>query len=221
MRKITSQFSRSPLASGAGNYPRARGELLNDIWKGNAMNYSIPIAVAVVACLVGACTDIRNFKVSNWLTWPLLISGFVYHGLVNDGLGFWGSFQGALFGFGTMVGFYILGGMGAGDVKLMAGLGAWLGLPITFLVFVASGISAGIYAIALVMAIGKPWEELSRLQIIWLRLWTLGRHLGSGDQVEVETERVDRRRRLIPFAAMMAIGLLLVLVGSWLSRTTE
>src|SRR5262249_41300396 len=125
-----------------------------------------------------------------------------------------GSLGGVLFGFAALVPLYVLGGMGGGDVKLMAAIGAWLGLPLTFFVFIASSLAAGVYALGLVIATGRLGEPVLNLQIMWLRLAWVGRSRGGDDQVEVEGRRSDRRKRIIPFAAMIAVGLVATLL--WL-----
>jgi hypothetical protein len=43
----------------------------------------------------------------------------------------------------------------------------------------------------------------------------LGRHLGTGHRVEAEVDRPDRRQRLVPFAAMMMVGLTALLILAW------
>jgi prepilin peptidase CpaA len=165
---------------------------------------AMPIVVALIAASIAAVTDIWKFKVYNALTLPLLASGLLYHGLHADLLN---SLLGILFGFAALIALYVIGGMGAGDVKLMAALGAWLGFPLTFYVFIASSLAAGVYAILLMVATGKVGETIVNLHILWLRLASIGRYLGSDDRVEAEVRRSDRRRRIIPFAAMVAIGI--------------
>jgi prepilin peptidase CpaA len=131
-----------------------------------------------------------------------------YHALVGGSSEFMGSFLGAVFGFSILVPFYFMGGMGAGDVKLMAAVGAWLGIPQTFLVFIASSLAAGCYALYLIFAYGKIAETCVNLKILFHRLWAAGRYLGAEDNIEVAVSRADRASRLIPFAAMVAIGFL-------------
>jgi prepilin peptidase CpaA len=175
-----------------------------------------------MASLIAALTDLRKFKVHNVLTLPLLLSGLVYHsvvaGLSDAGwtAGLLNSLLGVLSGAGILLLCYLIGGMGAGDVKLMAALGAWLGVPFTFYVFVASSLAAGLYAVVLIVACGRLRETWVNLQIIWHRVTAVGRHLGAEDRIESEVNRADRRRRIIPFAAMVAVGVILVSAWFWL-----
>lgn len=46
------------------------------------------------------------------------------------------------------------------------------------------------------------------MHIQWLRLTAFSRYLGSDDRVEDEVKRDDRRLRLIPYAAMVAVGVI-------------
>jgi len=170
---------------------------------------AVPVIVVLVAALVAAATDIWKFKVYNVLTLPLLVSGLLYHAFRAE---LADSLLGVLFGFASLIVLYIIGGMGAGDVKLMAAVGAWLGMPLTFYVFIASSLAAGVYSIGLVVWTGQVGETAVNLQILWLRLASVGRYLGSDDKVESEVRRSDRRKRIIPFAAMVAIGLIATLI---------
>jgi prepilin peptidase CpaA len=182
--------------------------------------YPVPIALVLVAALIAAVTDVWKFKVYNLLTFPLLAGGLLYHAVHGGTVGLAGSFLGALIGFALMIFLYAMGGMGAGDVKFVTALGAWLGLPLTLYVLMAGCIAAGAYS-AVLLVVGASWRETAlNLQILWLRLVCLGRHLGSEDRVEVEVKRPDRRRRLIPFTAMIALGLVATVL--WLrSHSSE
>jgi prepilin peptidase CpaA len=170
---------------------------------------AVPIMIVLLAAFVAAVTDIWKFKVYNALTVPLLVSGLLYHGFQGD---LTHSLVGILFGFAALITLYLVGGMGAGDVKLMAAVGAWLGWPLTFYVFIASSLAAGIYSLLLVVLTGKVGETVVNLHIVWLRLSSIGRYLAADDRVEKEVLRSDRRRRIIPFAAMVAIGIVATLL---------
>jgi len=177
----------------------------------------VPSAVVLSASLAAAVTDVWRFKVYNVLTLPLLASGLLYHGLREGPSGLVLSMLGMLCGFGVLLLFYLLGGYGGGDVKLLASFGAWLGVEATLYVFIASSLAAGVYSIGLVVWTGQVGETAVNLQILWLRLASVGRYLGSDDRVESEVRRSDRRTRIIPFAAMVAIGLVATLI--WIGNT--
>jgi prepilin peptidase CpaA len=168
----------------------------------------------LVATLALAFIDVYKFKIYNILIYPLLLGGLIYHAMAGGMPSFGSSLLGTLVGFAIFFPFYALGGVGGGDVKLMAAVGAWLGLPLTFAVFLASSLLAGLYALILVVAYGRVRETCLNLQIGWLRVKALGRHLGMDDRVETEVNQPDRGRRIIPFAAMVALGLFLLLLAS-------
>jgi prepilin peptidase CpaA len=174
----------------------------------------IPAAVVGAGVLVAAVTDLWKFKVHNLLTLPLLLTGLLYHGWVDGLPGLGASVLGAAFGFLVLFLFYLMGGIGGGDVKLMAAVGAWLGLPLTFYVFIVSSLAAGVYAVVLIVAHGHWRRTWLNVRIAWYRLTALGRQLGGEDRVEAEVKSAERRKNCIPFAAMMAIGLFGTLV--WL-----
>jgi len=142
----------------------------------------------------------------------LLFSGLIYQAVWGTGIA--NSLLGVLCGSGILLLLYVMGGMGAGDVKLMAGVGAWLALPLTLYVFVASALAAAAYGMVLVVANGRIRETWLNFRIIWHRVAAFGRHLGADDRVEQEVNRADRRRRVIPFAAMIAVGLVGLLILS-------
>jgi prepilin peptidase CpaA len=176
----------------------------------------VPVAVVVVAVVVAALTDLRSYKVHNWLTLPLLVSGLIYHGIVGGAAGLAGSACGAMIGLLLLFVFFLMGGMGGGDVKLMAGIGAWLGWhwQFTVIIFALASIAGGLYAFILMIAYGRFRETWMNFQIIWHRVTSIGRHLAAEDKIEEELKRPDRKARVVPFAAMVAIGVFVVVVGS-------
>jgi prepilin peptidase CpaA len=173
----------------------------------------VPIAVVLAATLALAFIDMWKFKIYNAFTYPLLLGGLIYHGVVDGMPGVADGLLGTLLGFGLLVPVYALGGMGGGDVKLMAAIGAWLGVLLTFVVFLASSLVMGVYALILVVGYGRVRETWLNLQIGWLRARALSRHVGSNDRIETEVQQPDRGRRIIPFAAMVALGLTALVAG--------
>lgn len=176
---------------------------------------SPPLIVVLGAVLVTAVIDWWKFKIYNLVTLPLLISGVIYHGLAEEGSGVAQSLLGVLFGVAILGVFFCMGGMGGGDVKLLAAVGAWLCLPLTFWLFVASALASGLYAIVLIVRHKRMAQTWVNLKIIYYRVATVARHLGADDHVETAVNQDDRRKRVIPFAAMVAVGMLALLAYTW------
>lgn len=92
------------------------------------MAHDLLVAVPLlVLLLIAAATDLRTRKIPNWLTLLLILSGLAHATFTGHGPGLGmsvvGLFASALIPFVL----FAIGAMGAGDVKLMAGVGAWLG----------------------------------------------------------------------------------------------
>lgn len=89
---------------------------------------SAQFVIAVFIGLAAAVEDMVRRRISNWIPMTALAAGMIclvlnrgWHGALSAALG-------ALAGFAAFLVFYCLGGMGGGDVKLMAGLGAVIGV---------------------------------------------------------------------------------------------
>lgn len=89
------------------------------------MNAQVWIAILVgVAAMID---DLARRRIANWIPAVALAGGFGWQIAQN---GWWGclyALAGAAAGFGVFLVFYLLGGMGGGDIKLMTGFGALLG----------------------------------------------------------------------------------------------
>ncbi len=178
------------------------------------MDLLSPAAVGAVAVCVAIAgiIDLREFRVPNLLTLPLLVCGIVYHTTVGGFPALQSSLLGALFGFGILFGLYLLGAMGAGDVKLMAAVGAWLGVPSTLYVFAVAAAATALYSLVVLSLRGSLSEAVVTIQVALLQSLAIAKHLGANERVETTVHRKDRRKRLVPFAAMVALGMIVVLV---------
>lgn len=81
----------------------------------------------LVLLFLAAVSDLRTRKIPNWLTLLLIISGLGHSASSMNGLGIGMSLAGLFAAAFLPFLLYAIGAMGAGDVKLMAGVGAWLG----------------------------------------------------------------------------------------------
>ncbi|MEC0128617.1 A24 family peptidase [Paenibacillus pabuli] len=100
----------------------------------------------VIAAFV---TDVRSMKIPNRLTIPVTAAGFLAHIISGGWEGFLFSAVGFAVGFGVLLLMYMIGAVGAGDVKWFGGMGAWTGLAFGVHVIIYSVLYAG--AIGLVI----------------------------------------------------------------------
>ncbi len=108
--------------------------------------------------VLAAVIDGRQLRVPNWLTFPLILSGWIYH-LTGGGLeGLVASLLGTAAGLALLLPAYAIGGMGAGDVKLLAGVGAWVHAVHTLGAFAISALVGGVLAVALVL-LNSHWRK--------------------------------------------------------------
>jgi len=108
--------------------------------------------VAVLA--MATFTDVRSRRIPNWLVLPFLAAGIAvstwqhgWHGLGQSLGGF--AMGAALFGL-----LFCLGGMGMGDVKLCAAVGAWIGPSQLVIALVITGLAGGVMALCWAAACG-------------------------------------------------------------------
>jgi prepilin peptidase CpaA len=111
-------------------------------------DFSLTIPVMVLATGLVACvTDLRTRRIPNLLTFGSALAGFLFHVFVAGASGAGTSAGGWLVGTLVFLPFFALRGMGGGDVKLLAALGAWLGPTETLWLAAYSMIAGGVVAV--------------------------------------------------------------------------
>jgi prepilin peptidase CpaA len=102
--------------------------------------------------LVAGVTDLRSCKIPNWLTISAMAGGLLSHSLLNGLSGLLFSVKGLGLGLAMFLILYIVGGMGAGDVKLLAAVGSFIGAEGVFSAGIIAMLLGGLYAMALIIA---------------------------------------------------------------------
>lgn len=96
--------------------------------------------------------DLKWRIIPNSMTFLLIIFGFTYN-LLSTGIpGLISAFSGFLVGAGFFFIFFLIGGMGAGDVKLMGGIGAVLGLKNVLMALLLTAFAGGIISLMVISA---------------------------------------------------------------------
>lgn len=106
-----------------------------------------PVAAAVALALLACVTDLRTRRIPNLLTFGAALAALVFFVVTGGMRGLGLSAAGWVVGLAVFLPFFLLGGMGAGDVKLVAALGAWLGPGKVVWVALYGGIAGGVLAI--------------------------------------------------------------------------
>lgn len=105
--------------------------------------------IAVLIALVGIATvfDIREHRIPNWLVAGGAVYAVVYHSVLPAGQGAVFTLAGLAVGMSALLPLYALGTMGAGDVKLMGMVGAYLGYTATINAILATLVAGGVLAL--------------------------------------------------------------------------
>jgi prepilin peptidase CpaA len=88
---------------------------------------SAQVWIAILVGVAATVDDLRRRQIANWIPVVALIGGLAWQVSQSGWRGALDSVLGTAAGFAVFLVFYLLGGMGGGDVKLMAGFGALLG----------------------------------------------------------------------------------------------
>ena len=173
-------------------------------------NWSIWFVTVVL--IIAAVIDGMILKVPNWLTFPFIVLGWVHCTLEGGfpGLGY--SLLATFVGMMLLLPLRNVGGMGAGDVKLLAGIGAWCGTAITIKAFAATAIVGGIMAVGMILLSGN-WEKHYAMGHQIIHEWKTIRKPGS-------LAKIARERKpnmyLLPYGIPMAIGTIIYFAGAGL-----
>jgi prepilin peptidase CpaA len=110
-----------------------------------------------------AITDFKWKRIPNAFTLPAMAVSMLIHGLNSGISGFIFSIEGLFLGMALLIIFYIMGMMGAGDVKLMGAVGSILGPAGVFKAFLFTAIVGGIYALVVLAFNGQLIDFMKRI----------------------------------------------------------
>jgi len=188
-----------------------------------------PLAFVCAAMIAAAVIDGWKLKVPNRLTFPLILSGWLLGLLHSCGLwessgsgGIGSSLLATALGFALLFPLYAVGGMGAGDVKMQMGFGAWVGSfygmravegvhPgagwIIVSAFCLAAVIGGVLAMGMMLMRGQWKTNLNNTRAI------LGDLLGTG--VSRAADRAAQRKsrmHLLPYGIPLCLGFLSYLI---------
>ena len=163
---------------------------------------------AALCGIIGGVIDVRSNRIPNWLTYTAL-------GLALASRTLWGGWPalkqglwGALLGGGVFFLFFLVRGMGAGDVKLMGAGSAWAGLHGAVKLLIATAYAGGAIALVYIVfhkQVGTTIRNLGTL---------LKFHLTSGIRPHPKLSLQSKTARRLPYGLAIAIGSIYLLISS-------
>ncbi|MGD9975784.1 MAG: prepilin peptidase [Desulfatirhabdiaceae bacterium] len=168
------------------------------------------IAFLCIALIVAAIYDLGFYKIPNMLNFTLIAFSVSYYGWTHglDGLLF--SISGMFLGVALLIGPYLLGGMGAGDAKLMGAVGAVLGPKGVFISFLYTAIVGGIYAGIMLMMYRSHAKNISGTIITGIKSFLLTRQW-----VTDSSENYEKSPKLC-YGLAIALGTISYLALEWM-----
>ncbi len=126
----------------------------------------IRLVLAVAFVVVAAVFDVRNHRIPNWLVLlgavTCIVGQMIQPALLGFGIA--GALKGIAVGFALLLPLYLVRATGAGDVKLMAMVGAYLGPWGVASAVLLSFIAGGVLALAVVLAKGALVQLFANLR---------------------------------------------------------
>ena len=112
-------------------------------------------AIATAAASLAAIVDVRSRRIPNWLTASLALGGVVFNVWRSGPSGIGLALAGAALGLAVLLPFYAVRAIGAGDVKLLAGLGAILGPQVLVSVAIYAALAGGLISAVMLADSGR------------------------------------------------------------------
>ncbi len=156
----------------------------------------------VIVLAVATFTDLRSRRIPNWLVVPFLVAGIAASSWFQGWTGLGHSLEGLALGAAIYGALNLFGGMGMGDVKLVAAIGAWIGPAQLGLALVMTAMAGGLIALgwAGCWYVGKWFKSLARARTT------------DGQEILVpgsESAQANPLGKKMPFAPAIAIGTLI------------
>ena len=162
---------------------------------------------------IGSVTDVRERRIPNLVTGPAIVAGLMLHTIYGGWRGLGDSALAGVIAGGIFLIFFLAGGMGAGDVKLMTAVGCIAGLSPLPLVVLSTALAGGLFALAVSILHGRLRETLSNVAAL------LQHHGRKGLAPHPELNLNNVRTLRLPFALPIAAGCLIALcTAAWEAR---
>ncbi len=170
---------------------------------------SFLLLIALMLAITAAVWDVRQHRIPNWITLPGIVVGMVLRSALLGWKGFVGSVTGCLLAGGVLLLFYLVRAMGAGDVKLMAAIGSFVGLSQAMNIVLAAAICGGIIGIVYALYRGRLWSTIKNVASL------LKFHALAGMQPHPNLNLDNPEVLRMPYGLAIALGTSYVFLTMW------
>jgi len=183
--------------------PQPVSELL--VWPMHSSQQVMFTAASLLCAALGSVHDLRDRRIPNFITGPAVLAGLALHLALGGPAELGGSALAGLAAGGIFLIFFLAGGMGAGDVKLMTAVGCLAGLPPLQLVMVWTIVAGAVFALAVAVWRGRLRQTLGNVIVL------LEHHGSAGLTPHPEINLGNPATLRLPFALPIAAGCLVTL----------
>jgi prepilin peptidase CpaA len=176
--------------------------------------HGILVCAPLLALLIwAALVDLRSRRIPNWLTFTLALSGLAINATGFGPTSGIDAFWGFCLGFGLPLVLFILGALGGGDVKLLAGVGAWMGPATVLSVFAIAAVVGAVIVLVQALAQRRGKILLRNSAVLALNL----AHVGDVGMDHVRETGLASRSvdRPLPYAVPVLIAMAILIGRSW------
>jgi prepilin peptidase CpaA len=171
--------------------------------------YIVALVIAAVACI----TDLRTGRIPNVLTFSSAVAALFFHAVVGRGEGILLSLTGLIVGVVVFFIPFALRGLGAGDVKLLGAIGAWIGPAAIAWTALYTGILGGVLCVVVAAFHGYLRQAISNIRALLVHWWVGG--LAPLPEVTLGENRGPR----LAYAVPILMGLIVTV--AWRYASTE
>jgi prepilin peptidase CpaA len=156
--------------------------------------------VLVLVLIVAVYGEVKENRIPNWLTLSGMSLGLLIGYLYGE-RAFWSHLGGMVIGFGFLFVFYVFGGIGGGDVKLMGAVGSLMGADLIKPTLFYTAAMGAMLAVLIVI-----WQPT-----FWSRITSYGRKLAFWRQAAGEPP-AQSPPVTVPYGVAIAVGCLMTLL---------